>query len=81
MSRSQSKLEHCEYGYMWLVQTRADPKAEWSKAFYTFYRVFAEMITERFEEKGAETSITLEPYNPWCLGERELQGSPALPTL
>lgn len=52
---------------MWLVQTRADPKAEWCKAFYTFYRVFAEMITEKFEERGAETSITLQPYNPWVL--------------
>ena len=67
MSRSLSKLEPCAPGYMWLVRTRADPKADWCKAFYTFYRVFAEMITERFEERGAETSITLQPYNPWVL--------------
>ena len=66
---------------MWLVQIRSDPASEWRNAFYTFYLFFAEAISRRFEEGGTETTITLQPYNPWCLGERELQGSPALPTL
>lgn len=80
-SSPNNNLEPCKPGWMWLVQSRAEPKGEWHNVSYSFYRYFAEITAERFEAHGHDTSITLQPYNPWCLGERELIGSPALPTV